>query len=202
LFGFDSQVDSHSDLMRMRRMPDRPLIEVRSFKWPRRPTTAAEACLLGEDAFGRWLGVAKGDPWWAADGSRSGVFEMSFVKLVPSGTFWTACFNPVDPVVDVDIVLPVHWLGDALEEVDLEVDILRFADGSVQVRDREEFARVRETWAMPGDLSAQVEETCERVRALVELGVEPFGDAGRAWLSRFLAEAARHALSRDGPSTV
>ncbi len=113
--------------MSMRQMSDRRLIEVRGFKWPRRPKDVTVACLLGEDAFGRWLGVARGNPWWAADGSHSGVFELSLVKVVPSGTFWTACFNPVDPVVDVDIVLPVCWIDDALEEVDLELDILRSA---------------------------------------------------------------------------
>jgi hypothetical protein len=175
------------------------LIEVRGFKWPRRRTGVAMACLLGEDEFGRWLGVTKGDVWWAADRSRSGVFEMSFVKVVPSGTFWTACFNPADPVVDVDIVLPVQWVDDVLEEVDLELDILRSADGSVRVRDREEFDRVCEAWAMPDDVAAQAEKTCERVRALVEQGAEPFGDVGRAWLSRFLAEAARHIPSPNGP---
>ncbi|HYP19500.1 MAG TPA: DUF402 domain-containing protein [Chloroflexia bacterium] len=169
-------------------MSDCRVIEVRGFKWPCRRTTVAVACLLGEDEFGRWLGVVKGNPWWAADRSRSGVFETSFVKVVPSGTFWTACFNSVDPVVDVDIVLPVRWVNDALEEVDLELDILRSADGSVRVRDREEFDRVREVWAMPGDVAALAEETCEQVRELVELGTEPFGEVGRVWLSRFLAE--------------
>lgn len=175
--------------MSIRQISDRRVIEVRVFKWPRRHTGVAMAYLLGEDEFGRWLGVTKGDPWWAADRSRSGVFVISFVKVVPSGTFWTACFNPADPVVDVDIVLPVRWADDVLEEVDLELDVLRSADGSVRVRDREEFDRVREAWAMPGDVAAQAEETCDRVRALVELGAEPFGDVGRAWLSCFLAEA-------------
>jgi hypothetical protein len=173
----------------MRRTANRRQIEVRGFKWPRRPTDVAITSLLGEDAFGHWLGVRGGDPWWAADGSRSGVFEAPLVKLVPSGTFWTACFHPVDPVVDVDIVLPVRWIDDVLEEVDLELDILRSSGGSVHVRDREEFDRVQETWAMPDDIAAQAETTCEQIRALVERGVEPFGTVGRAWLSRFLAEA-------------
>lgn len=174
--------------MGMRRMSGRRAIEVRGFKWPRRQTAVAVARLLGEDEFGRWLGVARGNPWWAADRSRSGMFETSFVKVVPSGTFWTACFNPVAPVVDVDIVLPVRWVDGALEEVDLELDILRSDDGSVRVRDREEFDRVREAWAMPGDIAAQAEETCERIRELVELSAEPFGEVGRVWLSRFLTE--------------
>lgn len=178
-------------------MSDRRAIEVRGFKWPRRPTAVAVARLLGEDVFGRWLGVAKDDPWRAADRSRSGVFETSFVKVVPSGAFWTACFNPVDPVVDVDIVLPVRWIDDALEEVDLELDILRSADGSVRVRDREEFDRVREAWAMPGEIAVRAEETCARVRALVESGAEPFGSVGRAWLSRFLAEAGTPRAQQD-----
>jgi hypothetical protein len=144
--------------------------------------------LLGEDAFGRWLGVAQGDPWWMADRSRSGVFVASFVKLVPSGAFWTACYNYADPVVDVDIVLPVRWVDEVLEEVDLELDILRSADGRVWVRDQEAFNEVRERWAMPDDIAAQALATCEQVRALVERGAEPFGEVGRAWLSRFLAE--------------
>ena len=176
--------------MSMHRLSDRRLIEVRGFKWPRRRTAVAMAWLLGEDDFGRWLGVTSGSPWWAADGSRAGVFETSLVKVVPSGTFWTACFHPVDPVVDVDIVLPVRWVDDVLEEVDLELDILRSADGSVRVRDRDEFDRVRAAWAMPGDIAAQAEATCGRVRALVELGAEPFGAVGRAWLARFLADAS------------
>jgi hypothetical protein len=117
------------------------------------------------------------------------VFKRSFVKLVPSATFWTVCFRRVDTVVDVDIVLPVRWVDGELEEVDLESDILRSADGSVQVRDREAFTRVQEAWAMPDDVAEQAEETCERVRALVERGDEPFDAVGRAWLSGFLAEA-------------
>ena len=113
---------------------------------------------------------------------------MSFVKVVPSGTFWTACFHPVDPVVDVDIVLPVRWVDGAFEEVDLELDILRAADGSVCVRDREEFDRVQVVWAMPDDIAARAEATCAQIRVLVERGAEPFGAVGRTWLSHFLAE--------------
>ena len=172
----------------MSRLSSYQSIEVRGFKWPRRPTGMAGTYLLGEDIYGHWLGVAAGDPWWMADRSRSGVFVASFVKLVPSGTFWTACFNYADPVVDVDIVLPVRWVDDVLEEVDLELDILRSAEGSVWVRDQEAFEEVREAWSMPDDVAAQAVTTCEHVRALVEQGAEPFGEVGRAWLSRFLEE--------------
>ncbi len=169
--------------------PKRRFIEVRSFKWPRRPTSVTIARLLGEDHFGRWLGVARGDPWWTADRSHNGVFTESLVKLVPDNTFWTACFHPVDPVVDVDIVLPVNWAGDMLEEVDLELDILRFANGSVHVRDQDKFEQVRLLWTMPEEIVTQAVATCEQIHRLVECSTEPFGQVGRMWLTRFLAEA-------------
>lgn len=169
---------------------DRRVIEIRGFKWPRRATSVVAARLIGEDRFGRWLGIASGTPWRLADRAQSGVFEQSFIKLVPSGTYWTACFQPADPVVDVDIVAPVLWLDDVLEEVDLELDILRSADGTVRVRDLDEFDRVRTTWRMPSDIAAQAEVTCARVRTLLERRTEPFGEVGHAWLARFQAETA------------
>ncbi|GIV95453.1 MAG: hypothetical protein KatS3mg057_0110 [Herpetosiphonaceae bacterium] len=38
--------------MKMHSLSDWQEIEVRGFKWPRRPTAVAMAYLLGEDAFG------------------------------------------------------------------------------------------------------------------------------------------------------
>ena len=150
-------------------------IEVRGFKWPRRSTTICMAHFLGEDHFGRWLGVQRGDRWWNADRTEQGLFIEPLVKLVPSGTFWSVCFQPVDPVVDVDIILPVHWQDDLLEEVDLELDVQRFADGRVEVRDQEKFAQVRERYAMPDEIVMQAEATCEQMRQMVTYGFEPFG---------------------------
>lgn len=163
-------------------------IEVHGFKWPHRPTAIAQAAFLGEDAYGRWLGVAAGGAWWAADGARAGVFERPLVKLVPAGTFWTVCFHPVDPVIDVDIVLPVRWSAGGLEEIDLELDVLRFADGRVEVRDRDAFERVRAEWALPDAIAAQAEAACAWVYARVAEGAEPFGAVGPAWLARCVAE--------------
>jgi hypothetical protein len=63
------------------------IIEVRGFKWAERPTSVARACLLGEGSCGRRLGIAKGSPGRRADRSRAGVFENSFVQVVPAGAF-------------------------------------------------------------------------------------------------------------------
>jgi hypothetical protein len=182
-------------------MTDGRVIEIWNLKWPRREPGVTKARFLGEDKFGHWLGIAAGEPWWSPDRSRSGVFLSSLVVVVPRDTYWIAGFNPADPMVDVDIVLPVRWCDDVLEVVDLELDILRTADGSVKVRDQDEFARVRAAWDMPDDIVAQAESTCEQIRVQVELGVEPFGNVGAAWLARFLAEdpgkSAAERLRRD-----
>jgi len=164
-------------------------IEVRSFKWPYRPASISMARFLGQDAFGRWLGITRGDLWWSVDRSRAGVFIHSFVKLVPNDTFWTACFHPSDPSVDVDIVLPVQWIDCVLEEVDLELDILRSAEGHVFVRDQETFDHVREQWNMPDAIAIQAGTTCASIRRQVEDRTEPFDTVGQAWLTRFLAGA-------------
>jgi len=160
-------------------------------KWPQRHSSVSIGRFLGEDEFGRWVGHTKGDPWQSADGARTGVFLSSFVLAVPWAAYWTACFNADDPVVDVDIVMPVSWVDDVLEIVDLELDVLRNADGRVQVRDRDEFERTRTAWAMPDEIAEQAESSCEQFRRLVERNAEPFGSVGHAWLSRFLVNFDR-----------
>jgi uncharacterized protein len=136
--------------------------------------SAATAALLGEGEFGRWLGVTKGDPWWNPDGVTTGVFVASVVMVVPLGAFWTACFNLADPMVDVDVALPARWLGDALEIIDLDLDVVRSINGNVRVRDQDEFELVRMTWARPDDIATQAAATCERLRELIARRAQPF----------------------------
>ena len=161
-------------------------IEIHGFKWPHRPTTIALASVLDEDPFGVWLGITQGDRWWAADGSHAGVFTYSFVKLVPRNTFWSACFHPIKYAVDIDIILPVYWRGHILEEVDLELDIVRSFDGNVWIRDQDTFARLRTEGNMPYDIAAEAEHTCYQMRSMVEEACEPFGSVGFSWLAQFL----------------
>ena len=163
------------------------MTEVHSFKWPRHLQAVTRTHNLGEDRFGRWLGVRRGDPWQRADGSHGGVFAQPLVKLVPTGTFWTACFHPVDPVVDVDIVLPVQWADGRLEEVDLELDILRTAKGQVTVRDEDLFAHIWKTEALPDALARQALAACVELHRRVAQAIEPFDAVGRGWLTRFIA---------------
>jgi protein associated with RNAse G/E len=172
---------------------DYPVIEIHGFKWPKRPTSVAMGYLIGEDIFGKWVGIAEGNPWRDADGSRSGVFELSFVKLFPTNTFWTACFGNGDIVIDVDISLPVTWVDHVVEEVDLELDVLCTVDWHIYARDQEKLIQVHEMFSMPTSISDQAERTCQDIQQQIEQRVEPFSEVGFTWLRQFLSalDAAR-----------
>lgn len=80
-------------------------------------------------------------------------------------------------------------MDNVLEEVDLELDILRSLDGSVHVRDQDAFDHVRAIWNMPDDIVAQAQATCKRIRSMVEQQAEPFGTVGQEWLNRFIEKS-------------
>ena len=176
--------------MRLATLGDYPKIEVRIYKWPQRPTGIAQAYLIGDDAFGKWVGVAAGDPWRSADGTRSGVFLETLVKVLPINTFWTACFYPGDISIDVDITLPVRWVDGGVDETDLELDVLFSASGQLTVRDQDKFQYIREAYGLPVDIARQAEDACDHVCAMIERREEPFGNVGSSWLKRFLATIA------------
>jgi hypothetical protein len=175
----------HSQL-KIQSLSDYPKIEVRVYKWPRRPTNITQAYLIGEDLFGKWVGVAEGDPWWAADGTRSGVFIETLVKVFPVNTFWTACFYSGDTSIDVDISIPVEWVDSGVEEIDLELDVLRSASGQVTVRDQDKFRHICDELGLPPEIARQAENACRDICHMIECRDEPFGEVGFTWLAEFL----------------
>lgn len=174
------------DQMKIQSLRDYPKIEVRIYKWPRRPTNITQAYLIGEDSFGKWVGVAQGDPWWAADGTRSGVFIETLVKVFPVNTFWTACFYPGDISIDVDISLPVRWADGGVEETDLELDVLRSASGEITVRDHDRFQHICDALGLLPEIARQAEDACRDICQMIESRDEPFGEVGFTWLTKFL----------------
>jgi uncharacterized protein len=88
-------------------------------------------------------------------------------------------------MVDVDIILPVTWKGNILEEVDLELDILRSHDGKVWIRDQDNFEQLQTQWGIPLEIARQALATCHQIRSFVEQSDEPFGSVGISWLTRF-----------------
>lgn len=172
--------------MKIQPLADYPKINVHSYKWPQRATNNTCAYLIGEDSIGKWIGVATGDAWWAADNSQSGVFLGPLVKVFPANTFWTACFYPGDFSIDVDISMPVRWVEDRVEEIDLELDVLYSTRGGITVRDQAKFDDILDTYGLPPEIARRAQDTCKQICGMIERGDEPFGTVGFTWLEHFL----------------
>ncbi|GAA5527243.1 hypothetical protein Hgul01_01027 [Herpetosiphon gulosus] len=164
-----------------------PQITIHGFKWPKRPTAQAIGYLLGTDQFGHWLGIIAGSVWHHSNGQQ-GTFEQSFVKLIPYNAYWSACFNRSGKLIDVDIVLPHIWDNQLVEEVDLEIDLLKMDDGRLEIRDQAVFTAVCQRWPMPASQIDQVHATTTQIYQQLATEAEPFKLVGQQWLADFLQQ--------------
>lgn len=175
-------------------------VEVRKYKWPDRFVDRCEEVVIGRDAHGEWHGVAAGTPFTLAD-RRVARHSQPFVACFPPDRWWVAGFNPpVDQLVEftgdgpaetlriearevyVHIATPPEMREGALCFTDLELDVVRYADGRVAVLDEEDFERA----GLPADVAASARAACDEVARMLRGRDEPFGEAGRAWLRRFM----------------
>lgn len=154
-----------------------------------------EATVLGHDDHGTWLGVPAGTPH-ARPGLAfdSGVDKVVLVApgvgsvsgLMAPG-LW--CDTYVDiatpPVWDVASGVPV------LRSVDLDLDVIRRADGSVFVEDEDEFAEHQVALGYPDVLVEAARASCAQVLAAVEGRRAPYdGPTADRWLAALRAGGA------------
>jgi protein associated with RNAse G/E len=84
--------------------------------------------------------------------------------------------------VYVDITTPPVWDGRTLRAVDLDLDVVREAEGRLYVDDEDEFAEHRVAFGYPDDVAAGAEQSCARVRAALAAGHPPYDGSHRPWL--------------------
>lgn len=165
-------------------------------KWPDLPHWRFGADLIERDGFGTWLSCLPPTPY---TGPRVGDFEHAFVLLVPPDDWWIASFNDdrVDDAIYVDIATPATWRTEHhVTAVDLDLDIVRFHDGRVELVDEDEFAEHQVAFGYPDDVIAQARSTADRMFEIVQDDTERFLGAGRERLERLLQlpyDAFRHA---------
>jgi protein associated with RNAse G/E len=151
---------------------------------------------LGHDEHGVWLGARAGTP--IRRGSEPVKHARGdFVTLIPERTWWSAVWN--DPVDDgirvyVDVATPGEWDGDTVRMIDLDLDVIRRADGTVQIADEDEFEEHRVAYGYPERVVDTARATTAETYLALERRQEPFGGAGDAWLSqaRFLPRFDDH----------
>jgi protein associated with RNAse G/E len=142
---------------------------------------------LAEDRWGTWL--------WTPPGStaRRGrepakTFNHLNVKLVAPGEWWTAIWNDSGRYdLYVDIITPPAWNRRRVTMIDLDLDVVRLADGKVVIADEDEFREHQLAYAYPPAVIQKTRRITEDLRSRISAGAEPFNEVG----STRMQEAAR-----------
>jgi hypothetical protein len=137
---------------------------------------------LGADRHGRWFSGPPGTR--AKRGDEDHVVEVGgFVTLVPAEGDWIANWNRTgDVAVYVDITDTPVVAGGIIRAVDLDLDVIAWRDGTVEVIDRDDFEAHSVSMAYPPELIARAEATAATVEGLMRGAEAPFDGTGAGWL--------------------
>lgn len=161
-----------------------PPFTVQFLKYPDGLHWRHDMVLLGEDDHGVWLGAPAGTI--VQRGEEPPIsWRHPFVQLVPR-TGWYAMIRNLHPVryeLYVDITAGARLDTDRAEMVDLDLDVVRRVDGTVEVLDEDEFIEHRRTLGYPDWMADRARATAAEVAMAVEARREPFGSASDSWAS-------------------
>jgi uncharacterized protein len=161
-------------------------VTLQFYKYPDTPHWRHEMVLLGEDELGTWLGAPPGTV------IQRGVepalsWDRPFVQLIQPSRPWIPIWN-VDPErteIYVDITtVPTRPSPDRFEAVDIDLDVVRLVDGSIEVLDEDEFDEHRVSLGYPGWMVDQARATTAEVAVAIELDQKPFDGSHLPWFER------------------
>jgi predicted RNA-binding protein associated with RNAse of E/G family len=162
-------------------------VELRFSKWGGKRHWHYTLEPLGADEFGWWLGGRAGIAMQR--GFEPVIVQPhDFVVLVPAEGRWIANWNgPGDTrtAIYVDVTDQPVLSPDGVDAVDLDLDVVRLRDGSIQVLDEDEFEEHQRLYRYPPDVIAQALATTDDLVTRVTAATEPFGDVGLKRLSDF-----------------
>lgn len=146
---------------------------------------------LGEDEHGLWLWSPPGATMQRGDEPVRQSKSIN-VKLIPDNKWWTAIWAWQRPQsLYVDIITPPSWDGATVTMIDVDLDVVRWADGTTEVLDEDEFAEHQVKYDYPERLIDTARATTARLAMAVEARHEPFGDIGDSWMAQAV-ELANH----------
>lgn len=162
------------------------MVTVQFFKYPNRLHWRHEMHRLGQDEHGMWLGAASGTV--VQRGTEPPMtLDRPFVQLIPPASYWSLIYNGADnkyPIY-VDISTPAKWVtDDRVEMIDIDLDVVRRTDGSVEVLDEDEFLDHQVRFDYPGWLVDRARSTAAELVLKLERREEPFAEIPQQWLEQ------------------
>jgi uncharacterized protein len=149
---------------------------------------------LGVDEHGTWF---SGPPGILSQrGDEPPIVEVDgFAMLVPrlalgDRTFvsthdWVAFWNRSDEAaIYVDVTDTPRYDGRVVSAIDLDLDVIAWRDGRVEIVDVDEFDEHRVSLGYPPDVVDKALSTADWLFGRVSGEMAPFDATGRAWLER------------------
>jgi uncharacterized protein len=164
-------------------------IHVDQRKWPDRDHYQFEVQRLGQDEYGTWLHAPPGT--LVRRGKDEPFrFTIDCVAVVPEREWWVAYFYAGHREIDVyvDIATPPVWNHQRLTYIDLDLDVIRRLDGTVEIIDHHEFDENRARYGYPHELVEGARGAADSIASLMRTGREPFGTVSERWLSQVEAQ--------------
>ncbi|BFU46231.1 DUF402 domain-containing protein [Krasilnikovia sp. MM14-A1004] len=157
-------------------------------KYDGRPHRRVTTVHLGEDRHGTWLGTPMGTiVTYSYGGKPAAPTRHNAVRLVPHDRWWCAVFFAAPNHLDVycDITVPARWDGPSeVTLIDLDLDLVRYRDGRVELDDADEFVTNTAAFGYPAEVVTQAQAAAAGLHADLTAGAEPFGTDYRAWLEK------------------
>jgi hypothetical protein len=178
---------------------ERPRRRARKLRRPGHVAATWTETVVGRDDVGEWAILPAGSPieresgtilryhsaqafcyphqgWWVA---RLGGPDARFRAYLTDGT----CKVFDNPAPDrVDLSTPPALTSAGVEFVDLVLDVVRHADGTVEVLDDHEVEHEAAQWSIPADHIEQARRSCAEIVARIQEAAAPFDGSAAAWL--------------------
>jgi len=156
-------------------------------KWDGARHWTFDGVRLGEDEHGIWVGCAA-PLVITRPGAR---FELptGAVQLFPRDEPWTLAAYPASPGLRFELYVDVStapvWSADgsSVTMVDLDLDVVRLWDGTVEVLDEDEFAEHRVELGYPAEVVEMAVRSCAERATAIAAGLEPFATTYQRWLT-------------------
>ena len=168
-------------------------VTIQYFKYPDQLHWRHDSTRLGADEFGVWLGIpATATVQRGHEPAQT--IGRDAVQLITPDRWWSLIYNGTgdEYEVYVDIATPPVWESeDRVTMLDLDLDVVRYQDGRIEILDEDEFLDHQVRFSYPERLIDAARASTAEVVLAVEGNREPFASVAAGWLERLRKRSAQ-----------